>query len=80
MHGFAFNINTDLDHFKWIVPCGITDRTVTSLDKLTGTHNDYDHLRKLTAEYFVKVFNYDEVNETSITEEEILWQIENRNG
>jgi lipoyl(octanoyl) transferase len=33
MHGFAFNVNTDLDYFNNIVPCGIEDKTVTSLDK-----------------------------------------------
>lgn len=33
MHGLAFNVNTDLDYFNYIVPCGIDDKAVTSLEK-----------------------------------------------
>ncbi|TDG37184.1 lipoyl(octanoyl) transferase LipB [Pedobacter changchengzhani] len=36
MHGFAFNVNVDLDYFKNIVPCGIDDKAVTSLEKELG--------------------------------------------
>jgi len=57
MHGFAFNVNTNLDHFDWIVPCGLNDRGVTSLQKLVGKHMDFDEIMELTADYFCKIFN-----------------------
>ena len=42
LHGFAFNVNTNLTHFDWIIPCGIAEkgRGVTSLEKLLGRRLD----------------------------------------
>jgi lipoyl(octanoyl) transferase len=59
MHGFAFNVNTDLDHFKWINPSGITDKGVTSLQKQLGYPLDMDELNETVAEYFCKVFDFE---------------------
>lgn len=61
MHGFAFNVNTRLEHFKWIVPCGLTDRGVTSLQKLIGHPMDFDRLNDLVVNYFCRVFNMEPV-------------------
>lgn len=57
MHGFAFNVNTDLNHFKWINPCGITDKGVTSLEKLTGKPLDFVEMNNMVARYFSEVFD-----------------------
>ncbi|MEX2230596.1 MAG: lipoyl(octanoyl) transferase LipB [Cyclobacteriaceae bacterium] len=40
MHGFAFNINTDLRYFDYIIPCGISEKSVTSLEKELGRRQD----------------------------------------
>jgi|SRR5665648_61596 len=58
MHGFAFNVNTDLEHFKWINPCGITDKGVTSLEKLLGCHQDLSKLNEIVLEYFCEIFDF----------------------
>lgn len=59
MHGFAFNINTNLDHFKFIVPCGIVDKGVTSVQKITGVNIDFYKANKLTIDYLCKNLDYD---------------------
>ncbi|MHB1314342.1 MAG: lipoyl(octanoyl) transferase LipB [Christensenellales bacterium] len=61
MHGFAFNVNTNLAHFSWINPCGITDRGVTSLQALTGKKQDFEKTNDLTAAYFCEVFGADPI-------------------
>jgi lipoyl(octanoyl) transferase len=57
MHGFAFNVNTDMENFKWIYPCGIKDRGVTSLMELTGARQDFEELNEAVLDYFCKVFS-----------------------
>ena len=57
MHGFAFNVNTNLEHFKWIVPCGITDKGVTSVQKITGQAQNLERLNDLVIKYFCEVFD-----------------------
>lgn len=56
MHGFAFNVNTQLEHFRWIVPCGLPDRGVTSLEKITGGLIDMQKAYRQVAAYFCEVF------------------------
>jgi lipoyl(octanoyl) transferase len=57
-HGIAFNVNTDLDYFKLIVPCGISDRGVTSLAKITGTAPGLGETRDSFERHFTDVFRY----------------------
>lgn len=55
-HGFAFNVNTDLSHFQWIVPCGIVDKGVTSIAAQLGAPQDIQKAKMHTAEYFGLVY------------------------
>jgi len=55
-HGFAFNVNTDLDFFRLIVPCGISDRGVTSLRRLTGRAIPIPEVEDHFVRHFCAVF------------------------
>ncbi|SRR5581483_85068 len=59
MHGFAFNIDTDLSYFQHIVPCGITDRGVTSLQKIVGREIPMPEVRERYVSAFESVFQVD---------------------
>ncbi len=61
MHGFAFNINTDMENFKWIYPCGIKDRGVTSLERITGVTQDFGKLNHYILKYFCEVFGLEPI-------------------
>jgi len=61
MHGFAFNVNVELDHFGWIVPCGIKDRGQTSLQALLGRQLSMDSVKAQLVKYFCDVFQYEAI-------------------
>jgi lipoyl(octanoyl) transferase len=56
-HGFAFNVNTNLEHFGLIVPCGIADRSVTSLARETGGPVPMSDAERIVARRFCEVFD-----------------------
>jgi lipoyl(octanoyl) transferase len=56
-HGFALNVSTNLAHFNLIVPCGIADKGVTSLERLIGRPIAMDEVADVTAEAFAAVFD-----------------------
>lgn len=59
MHGFAFNVNTDLEYFKHINPCGYTDKGVTSLAKELGREIDYEEVKGVLRGKLAAVFGLD---------------------
>jgi lipoyl(octanoyl) transferase len=57
MHGFAFNVNTDLTYFNNINPCGFTDKGVTSLEKELGARQDIDSVKGIVKRNLQVVFD-----------------------
>lgn len=56
MHGFALNINTNLEYFKHINPCGFTDKAVTSLEKELGDKQDFEKAKEIVLSKISEVF------------------------
>jgi lipoyl(octanoyl) transferase len=57
MHGFAFNVNTNLDYFNHIVPCGIDDKQVTSLQKELGHEVDLEEVKTKLKKHIAQLFD-----------------------
>jgi lipoyl(octanoyl) transferase len=56
MHGFAFNVNSDLSYFRNIIPCGITYKSVTSLEKELGKEINMNEVRNKLKTHLVELF------------------------
>jgi lipoyl(octanoyl) transferase len=57
MHGFALNVNTDLDYFNHIIPCGIQNKKVTSMKEELGHEVDMEDVKQKLKKNFEKVFD-----------------------
>jgi lipoyl(octanoyl) transferase len=57
MHGFAFNVNSDLNYFKNIIPCGIDDKAVTSMEAELGVEVNFDEVKSILKNEIAILFN-----------------------
>tara|TARA_Y100001956_G_scaffold8322_1_gene7072 strand:- start:243 stop:986 length:744 start_codon:yes stop_codon:yes gene_type:complete len=63
MHGFALNVNTDLNYFNNMNPCGITDKAVTSIQKELNREIDVQEVEKNILKHFVDIFEIESFEE-----------------
>ncbi|MCB2221107.1 MAG: lipoyl(octanoyl) transferase LipB [Bacteroidetes bacterium] len=59
MHGFAFNVNTDLDYYHYINPCGFVDKGVTSMEKELKSKVDIEEVKNVLHDQLAKVFGFE---------------------
>ena len=63
MHGFAFNVNCDLSYFGNIIPCGIVDKSVTSMQKELGKEVDMQEVQQRLKGHLKSLFDFNFINE-----------------
>lgn len=66
MHGFAFNVNTNLEYFNYIVPCGIQDKAVTSLQKELGRTLDMKEVEGKLKSHLANIFEMELIESTNL--------------
>jgi lipoyl(octanoyl) transferase len=71
MHGFAFNVNTDLSYFDYIIPCGIQNKQVTSMEKELGYRPDMQEVKEKLKGNFEKVFAAELLEEARVGHPEL---------
>ncbi len=57
MHGLALNVNNDLSYFENIIPCGISNKSVTSIYKETGMDISLNQVKKIITKHFIEIFS-----------------------
>ena len=57
MHGLALNVNNDLSYFENIIPCGISNKSVTSIYKETGMDISLNQVKKTITKHFIEIFS-----------------------
>ncbi len=65
MHGIGFNVNTNLQYFNHIVPCGIDDKDVTSMQKELGEPQDITTVKRIVQGKLAELFGYTYSNENN---------------
>jgi len=60
MHGFAFNVNTNLEYFNYINPCGFVDKGIASLEKEMDAKIDINNVKLIVREKMSEIFEFDE--------------------